>query len=56
MQELKVYIQEILNGNIDITQYATKEELSSAVSSIGLTDYAKTWSYVKKKYKLNMPF
>ena len=42
VQELKVYIQEILNGNIDITQYATKEELSSAVSSIGLTDYAKT--------------
>lgn len=42
VQELKVYIQEILNGNIDITQYATKEELSSAVSSIDLTDYAKT--------------
>ena len=42
VQELKVYIQEILNGNIDITQYATKEELSNAVSSIDLTDYAKT--------------
>ena len=41
VQELKVYIQEILNGNIDITQYATKEELSNAVSSIDLTDYAK---------------
>lgn len=42
VRELKVYIQEILNGNIDITQYATKEELSNAVSSIDLTDYAKT--------------
>ena len=42
VRELKVYIQEILNGNIDITQYATKEELSNAVSSINLTDYAKT--------------
>lgn len=42
VQELKVYIQEILNGNIDITQYATKSELSSAVSSIDLTSYAKT--------------
>ena len=42
VQELKVYIQEILNGNIDITKYATKEELSNAVSSIDLTDYAKT--------------
>lgn len=42
VQELKVYIQEILNGNIDITQYATKEELSNAVSSIDLTDYAKS--------------
>ena len=42
VQELKVYIQEILNGNIDITQYATKEELSNAVSSIDLTGYAKT--------------
>ena len=41
VQELKIYIQEILNGNIDITQYATKEELSNAVSSIDLTDYAK---------------
>ena len=30
-----------MNGNIDITQYATKEELSNAVSSIDLTDYAK---------------
>lgn len=45
VQELKVYIQEILNGNIDITQYATKEELSNAVSSIDLTGYA-TKSYV----------
>lgn len=29
VQELKVYIKEILDGNIDITQYATKDELKS---------------------------
>ena len=42
VQELKKYIQDIMNGKIDISQYATKDELSSAVSSIDLTAYAKT--------------
>ena len=40
VQELKVYIQDIMNGKIDISQYATKDELSSAVSSIDLSGYA----------------
>ena len=41
VQELKKYIQDIMNGKIDISQYATKDELSSAVSSIDLSGYAK---------------
>ena len=41
VQELKKYIQDIMNGKIDISQYATKAELSSAVSSIDLSGYAK---------------
>lgn len=41
VQELKKYIQDIMNGKIDISQYATKDELSSAVSSIDLSAYAK---------------
>ena len=41
VQELKKYIQDIMNGKIDISQYATKDELSSAVSSIDLSSYAK---------------
>ena len=40
VQELKKYIQDIMNGKIDISQYATKDELSSAVSSIDLSGYA----------------
>ena len=40
VQELKKYIQDIMNGKIDISQYATKAELSSAVSSIDLSGYA----------------
>ena len=40
VQELKRYIQDIMNGKIDISQYATKDELSSAVSSIDLSGYA----------------
>ena len=40
VQELKKYIQDIMNGKIDITQYATKDELSNAVSSIDLSGYA----------------
>ena len=40
IQELKKYIQDIMNGKIDISQYATKDELSSAVSSIDLSGYA----------------
>lgn len=40
VQELKKYIQDIINGKIDISQYATKDELSSAVSSIDLSGYA----------------
>ena len=41
VQELKKYIQDIMNGKINISQYATKDELSSAVSSIDLSGYAK---------------
>lgn len=40
VQELKRYIQDIMNGKINISQYATKDELSSAVSSIDLSGYA----------------
>ena len=40
VQELKKYIQDIMNGKIDISQYATKDELSNAVSSIDLSGYA----------------
>ena len=40
VQELKKYIQDIMNGKINISQYATKDELSSAVSSIDLSGYA----------------
>ena len=40
VQELKKYIRDIMNGKIDISQYATKDELSSAVSSIDLSGYA----------------
>lgn len=40
VRELKKYIQDIMNGKIDISQYATKDELSSAVSSIDLSRYA----------------
>lgn len=40
VQELKKYIQDIMNGKIDISQYATKDELSSVVSSIDLSGYA----------------
>lgn len=41
VQELKQYILDILDGNIDITQYATKNELTQAVNSIDLSSYAK---------------
>ena len=40
VQELKQYILDILDGNIDITQYATKNELTQAVNSIDLSSYA----------------
>lgn len=42
IDELRTLIEEIINGNLDVSKYATKEELSSAVSSIDLSPYAKT--------------
>lgn len=42
VQELKQYILNISDGNIDITQYAAKNELAQAVNSIDLSSYAKT--------------
>ena len=50
VQELKAYILEIMNGNIDITQYATKEELSSyaLTTDIPTLDGYATTEYVDK--------
>lgn len=50
VQELKAYILEIMNGNIDITQYATKEELSSyaKTTDIPTLDGYATTEYVDK--------
>lgn len=42
IDELRTLIEEIVNGNLDVSKFATKEELSSAVSSIDLSPYAKT--------------
>ena len=40
IDELRTLIEEIVNGNLDVSKFATKEELNSAVSSIDLSDYA----------------